>query len=93
MPKREIEMPQPAERIKDIVKKTSKWSLSHVKGLSAILGGMFLIFAFKMALIYIIPFMIGGFLIYYGFAELNVTPVTDFIDNVIKKIKQAISNK
>jgi|GEM_PF-1647997 uncharacterized membrane protein HdeD (DUF308 family) len=86
-------MTQQTEKVKSVVQKASKWSITHIKGLSAILGGIVLIYAFKISIIYIIPFMLGAFLIYYGFAELKVTPVTDFIDNVIKKIRQVISKK
>ena len=41
-------MTQQTEKVKSVVQKASKWSITHIKGLSAILGGIVLIYAFKM---------------------------------------------
>ena len=80
-------MSHPTEKTKAFMQTTSKWCLVHIKGLGALIGGIFLMYFFKNVIIYFAMFAIGAFLTYYGFVELNVTPITNFVENTIKKLK------
>ena len=80
-------MAHPTEKIKIIMQTAGKWCLAHIKGLGALIGGIFLMYYFMNVIIYFAMFALGAFLTYYGFAELNVTAVTNFVDKVLKKIK------
>ena len=80
-------MEYPTDKIKNLMQSASKWCLAHIKGLGALIGGIFLMYYFMNVIVYFAMFALGAFLTYYGFAELNVTGVTNFVDKILKKIK------
>lgn len=86
-------MAQHVENIKDIMQKIGNWCLVHIKGLGALIIGITLMYLCSKVILGLMIFIVGGFLTYYGFAELKVTPVTKFIDKFIKYIKQNCSCK
>ena len=62
-------------------------NLSVVKGLlSIILGVMFVVFSFRIILNFIF-LVLGSMLIYYGLAVLKMKKATDYIDNIVGRIR------
>ncbi|MFA5075344.1 MAG: hypothetical protein WC436_04555 [Candidatus Babeliales bacterium] len=71
--------------------KVSQWLTNNLGGLLAVIAGLVLLsFTYKI-IISLILFFVGFFLIYFGLVKLKVTVVTDFVDNMIKKLKRVIS--
>ncbi|MCF7800016.1 hypothetical protein K9L05_04105 [Candidatus Babeliales bacterium] len=71
--------------------KISKWLTDNLGGLLAVIAGLVLLsFTYKI-IINLVLFFVGFFLIYFGLVKLKVTVVTDFVDNMIKKLKKVMS--
>lgn len=71
--------------------KISKWLTDNLGGLLAVIAGLVLLsFTYKI-IISLLLFFVGFFLIYFGLVKLKVTVVTDFVDNMFKKLKKILS--
>jgi len=78
------------ETVKEISKTTMKWgrkNISLIKGLSALLLGIALVYLSHRLILNLVVFSFGLVLIYFGLKELRLKKITDFIDNMIAKIK------
>ena len=69
-----------------------KWGSDNLTGILAILTGLILLGITYKIILNIIIFSVGAALLYFGLARLKIKPVTNFIDNMIKKLKALISS-
>lgn len=69
-----------------------KWGADNLTGIIAIIAGLILLGITYKIILNIIIFSVGATLVYFGLARLKIKPITNFIDQMIKKLKSAISN-
>jgi len=63
-------------------------NMNVIKGLlSIIFGVMFVVFAYKIIL-NVIFFVTGMMLVYYGLAVLNMKQATDYVDQIVNRIRR-----
>ncbi|MCK4650623.1 hypothetical protein KAT08_00450 [Candidatus Babeliales bacterium] len=70
-----------------------KWGSDNLTGVLAIIAGLILLGITYKVIISLIFIFVGIALIYFGLARLKIKTVTNFIDNLIEKLKTFISLK
>ena len=73
------------------LEKMTKWGADNLTGIIAIIAGLILLSITYKIIISLITFILGMSLVYFGLARLKITVVTDFLDNVMNKIKTFFS--
>ena len=74
------------------LEKIGKWGANNLTGLLAISAGLLLLGITYKIIINIILFSVGIILVYFGLVRLKITPVVNFVDNLIKKFKSNLTN-
>ncbi|MBU4269676.1 hypothetical protein KJ644_00310 [Candidatus Dependentiae bacterium] len=70
--------------------KVGKWFLNNMTGILAVISGLVLLgFTYKIIL-NIILFTVGVALTYFGLVKINASPIINFIDKMIRKIKASL---
>ena len=65
-----------------------KANLPSIKGFVLIASGILLMCLAYMVIIYLLEFALGLILVYYGFKELKIKQVTNFMDNIFSKFRK-----
>ena len=74
------------------LEKSVKWAGNNLTGLLAFLAGLLLLGITYKIILNLLLFSVGIVLVYLGLVKLRVTPVVNFIDKVIRKIKSFLMN-
>lgn len=69
------------------LKKIGKWGAANLTGLLAMIAGLIFLGITYKIILNIILFAIGLILVYFGLVRLKISPILNFIDNLIKKFK------
>ena len=75
---------------KDYYQQALDWCKAHlplIKGFILVASGILLMCLAYMVIIYLLEFSLGLILVYYGFKELKIKQVTNFMDKLLQKFR------
>jgi uncharacterized membrane protein len=74
------------------IEQVKRWGADNLTGILAIIAGLILLGITYKIIINLVLFAVGVMLLYFGLSRLKIKPITDFLDNLMSKVKRILSS-